>query len=170
MIIRPERPDEYPAIYRLVETAFKTAQVSSGTEQDFVDQLRAGDGYIPELALVAELDGELVGHIMLTRIPLTRRDGTTITVLLLAPLSVIFKQRGLGVGAALVREALSRAAAKGYLAVFLCGNPEYYARFGFVQASKLGIEHTGEIPAQFVLGRELSPGALPADGGVVDIA
>lgn len=68
MIIRRETSEEFPRIYALVKTAFQTAKVADGNEQDFVSQLRAGGGYIPELALVAEENGSLIGHIMLTRI------------------------------------------------------------------------------------------------------
>ena len=67
MLIRRERPEEFSRIYDLVKIAFQTAKVTNGKEQDFVNQLRAGDNYIPELALVAEEDGKLIGHIMLTK-------------------------------------------------------------------------------------------------------
>ena len=50
-----------------MKLAFETAHVSNGEEQDFVNQLRAEGNYIPRLALVAEEDGKLIGHIMLTR-------------------------------------------------------------------------------------------------------
>ena len=68
MTIRPERPDEYDAIYELIRVAFRTAHRSDGTEQDYANALRAVEGYIPELALVAEQDGELIGHVMFTRV------------------------------------------------------------------------------------------------------
>ena len=68
MIIRRETQEEYPQIYELVKIAFQTAKVTNGKEQDFVDQLRSGGKYIPGLALVAEDNGKLVGHIMLTKI------------------------------------------------------------------------------------------------------
>ena len=67
MLLRQEREAEFPAIYDLVKTAFETARVSNGDEQNFVARLRAGGNYIPELALVAEEEGKLIGHIMLTR-------------------------------------------------------------------------------------------------------
>lgn len=40
MIIRPETPKDYQAIYDLVLKAFKTAKVSNGDEQNFVNRLR----------------------------------------------------------------------------------------------------------------------------------
>ena len=67
MIIRQEKPDEFKNIYDLVKTAFQTAKVANGKEQDYVDKLRASGNYIPKLALIAEVDEKLVGHIMLTR-------------------------------------------------------------------------------------------------------
>ena len=65
MTIRQATPKDFDAIYSLVKTAFQTAKVSDGGEQDFVLKLRKGS-YIPELELVAEEDGVLIGHIMLT--------------------------------------------------------------------------------------------------------
>lgn len=156
MTIRPERPEEFPAIYRLIEEAFRTAKVSDGKEQDFTDRLRAGGGYIPSLALVAEEETRLVGHTMLTRTAL--RDGTP--VLLLAPLSVVSDRRGRGIGEALVREALRRARDLGEETVVLVGDPAYYGRFGFRQSTELGIRNTNGIPDRYVQVLELVPGPL----------
>ena len=47
MNIRLAEAHDYENIYRLVKTAFEAAQVSDGTEQDFVLKLRAGENYIP---------------------------------------------------------------------------------------------------------------------------
>ena len=62
--IRPVREEDFPAVYELVKTAFQTARVSDGTEQDFVEQLRRREGFSLELA--AEREGALTGHVMLT--------------------------------------------------------------------------------------------------------
>ena len=73
--VRQEREAEFPAIYELIRTAFATAEVSDGDEQDFANRLRIHGNYIPELALVAECQGKLIGHIML--IGLAQRRLTT---------------------------------------------------------------------------------------------
>ena len=86
MTIRQATPEDFDAIYSLVKTAFQTAKVSDGGEQDFVLKLRKGS-YIPELELVAEEDGVLIGHIMLTGASI-RENGGCFGTLLLAPLSV----------------------------------------------------------------------------------
>ena len=87
MTIRQATPKDFDAIYSLVKTAFQTAKVSDGGEQDFVLKLRKGS-YIPELELVAEEDGVLIGHIMLTGASI-RENGGCFGTLLLAPLSPI---------------------------------------------------------------------------------
>ena len=107
MTIRQATPEDFDAIYSLVKTAFQTAKVSDGGEQDFVLKLRKGS-YIPELELVAEEDGVLIGHIMLTGASI-RENGGCFGTLLLAPLSVALEWRAKGIGAALIREALAKA-------------------------------------------------------------
>ncbi len=167
MTIRPERPDEYDAIYELIRVAFQTAQRSDGTEQDYANALRAGKGYIPELALVAEQDGELIGHVMFTRVQV--KDGAqSHDILLVAPVSVVLAHRGQGVGSALMRHGLRRAKEMGFGAAFLLGNPAYYGRFGFVTSSGFGIRYVHDVPAENVMVCELYPGALAGVHGVVD--
>ncbi len=91
--------------------------------------------YVPELALVAEKDGEVVGHVMLTYADLDGRQ-----VLSLAPLAVKpGRQRG-GIGIALTQEALRKADERGEPLVIVLGHQTYYPRFGFEPARQHGIE------------------------------
>lgn len=164
MKIRQATAADFPAIYDLVQTAFKTAQVSDGTEQEFVETLRQSDSYYPELELVAEVEGQLVGHVMLTERPIQQATGAY-AALLLAPLSVEFNHRNQGIGKALMAAAFQRAVELEHHAVFLVGNPAYYSRFGFQPALELGLENATGIPDQFVLGKELVNGALAGVSG-----
>ena len=166
MHIRPERKEEFPQIYTLVEEAFKTAKVADGDEQDFVDMLRAGDKYVPELALVAEEDGELIGHIMLTEAMVRDSGGSETPVLLLAPVSVALGRRSRGVGGTLIEESFRRAREMGYRAVFLLGDPAYYNRFGFRPADDFGIRYHVDVPAEYFLGIELVPDGLDGVTGI----
>lgn len=163
--IRPETEADQDKIYDLIHTAFKTAKVKDGDEQDYAVKLRNGKGYIPELALVAERDGMLVGHIMLTKTCIHQTDGSCYEALLVAPLSVLLEYRSRGVGSALMREGLRRAKEMGYQAAFLCGDPDYYGRFGFVSTSHFEIRPAEDIPPQYVLGIELETGSLDSVSG-----
>lgn len=167
MVIRREIPDEFLKIYELVKIAFQTAKVSNGKEQDFVDQLRSGCSYIPELALVAEEDGKLVGHIMFTRAHIVNGD-TKYETLLVAPLSVVLDSRNKGIGSGLIKEGFKLAREMGYKSVVLVGDPAYYHRFGFRTAAGFGIKPTHEIPDENVMACELVPHALKEVSGTAD--
>ncbi len=159
MIIRQENAEDFSRIYELVKVAFQTAEVTSGQEQELVGKLRNSANYIPELALVAEENGELLGHIMLTRTLVVDGDRKA-AVLFLGPVSVVEKYRRRGIGSALMRQSLKLAGELGYEAVVLVGNPAYYHRFGFKTSADWGIRHVLDIPAQFVMACELVPDAL----------
>jgi putative acetyltransferase len=87
--------------------------------------------------LVADLDGEVVGHVRLCRSWVDARRAL-VEVLVLSPLSVVPHRQGAGVGTALVAAALEHAARLGAPAVFLEGSPSYYGTRGFTSASRLG--------------------------------
>ena len=147
--IRPAREEDFPAVYELVKTAFRTARVSDGTEQDFVEELRRREGF--SLELVAERNGVLSGHVMLTEIdvPLpSGEDPQYWKFVMLAPLSVRLEDRNRGLGGALIREAAQRAPAN---AIFLVGDPDYYGRYGLVNAVEFGFENASGVPDRNLL-------------------
>ena len=159
MIIRQENAEDFSRIYELVKVAFQTAAVTSGQEQELVGKLRNSANYIPELALVAEENGGLLGHIMLTRTLVVDGDHKA-EVLFLGPISVVEEYRRRGIGSALMRQSLKLAGELGYEAVVLVGDPAYYHRFGFKTSADWGIRHVLDIPAEFVMACELVPDAL----------
>ncbi len=164
MIVRQEKTEDFPRIYELVKEGFRTAQVSNGKEQDFVDYLRNGANYIPELALVAEDNGAIVGHIMLTKTQIDAK-ARKIETLLLAPVTVELEHRKKGIGARLIDEAFRLAKNKGYASVVLVGNPAFYGRFGFKCSADFGIENANGIPDKYVQSCELVSGSLKSAEG-----
>ena len=167
-LIRMETEKDHGEIYNLIQTAFKTAKVKDGSEQDFAVKLRKSENYIPELALVAEKDSKLIGHIMLTETYIELHNGEVFKTLLLAPVSVLLEYRDIGVGSALIKKSIDLAERIGYHSVFLCGDPDYYKRFGFTSVLNYGIRSKNNIPEQFVLAREIVNGALNGISGFVD--
>ncbi len=174
--IRPESPREYKAVYDLVRVAFLSAKVSAGDEQDYVDRLRQGKNYIPELSLVAYCGDRLVGHLMLSK-SFVRPDRVCVPrvepfrILLLAPLAVELRHRKQGIGAQLVQEAFRRAAELGWTAVAVLGDPEYYGRMGFEPAAQYGIYAAGDrqMYEPYLLVKELTPGVLESISGTIDL-
>ena len=165
--IRPAREEDYPAVYELVKTAFRTARVSDGTEQDFVEELRRREGFC--LELVAQREGALTGHVMLTETEVScppGQDPRHWKFLMLAPLSVRLEDRGRGLGGALMREAVRQAEAD---AVFLVGDPGYYGRYGFENAVEFGFINASGVPDRFLQVLPLTFDLRGRTGGAVDL-
>ncbi len=157
MIVRPETTADHQAVALLLTDAF-----GGGTEARLVELLRASDDHVPDLTLVAEVDGEVVGHIMFSRVGVGDQ-----TALALAPMAVAPTHQRTGVGTALAGAALERARRRAEAAVIVLGHPGYYPRFGFVPASRFGIEPPWpDIPDDAFLALPL-PGYTEACRGVV---
>ena len=140
MIIRPEQPGDIETIHALTQAAFADMPFSSGTEGPIIKALRE-DGDLT-LSLVAEENGEIVGHIAFSPVTI---DGESDGLFGLGPVCAHPERRGEGIGSALVREGLSRLG--GAKAVVLIGDPGYYSRFGF--EGDCGLTY-GEVPARAV--------------------
>ena len=137
--IRQEQPKDHATVFQLIETAFKTMQYSSHTEQFIVEKLRKSDAFIPELSIVAEQGGELVGHIILTKIKID--NGTQLfDALTLGPVSVWPRLHKQGIGSQLIKAAHKMAQSLGHEIIILLGHKDYYPRFGYEMTSKYGIQ------------------------------
>ena len=167
MIIRREQPSDYEEVHTLVSKAFASVPYGDGTEADYLDKLRGKDTFIPGLSFVATEDGQIVGQIVLYRTDIATREGPQ-TQLLLSPISVHPDYFRRGIARAMTEHALAKAAAMGYRAVFLCGNPEIYKKLGFVPTYQYSISHRQDARAQWSMVRELYAGALQGVEGMID--
>ena len=129
MLIRREAPGDADAIDAVHRVAF-----DGPVEADLVHALRADEGWLPELSLVAETGGAIVGHVVCTRAHI---DGAP--ALGLGPVGVLPARQRTGAGSALMHAVLGAADALGEPVVVLLGHTDYYPRFGFVPAASLGI-------------------------------
>ncbi|MBN1171276.1 MAG: GNAT family N-acetyltransferase [Micromonosporaceae bacterium] len=175
MEIRPRVPEDDRAVEALLTEAF--------TEEDcdrLISLLRASPGYVPGLDLVAvdrghgEGDGsgrgdgdEVIGQVILTRVPLRCPDGTKRQVLCLGPIAVRPDRQGQGIGRALIERALHLADQQGEPFVLLEGDPKLYGRFGFTAAADRGLlSPSPTIPDRAFQVRPLSADDLSLRGQV----
>jgi putative acetyltransferase len=131
--IRREQPADHAAIDGVVRAAF------AGHPDEvalLVERIRDSPGYVPELALVAEDTSGVIGHVLLSFVPI--EGGSRTELLILTPMSVRPDRQRAGVGSRLIGDVLARAASAGEPAVLVEGIPAYYPRFGFERASPLG--------------------------------
>lgn len=162
MIIRQEKIDDYEVVYKLIKDAFNGADYSDGTEQDLVEALRKNtEAFIPELSLVAEESGVIIGHILFSKM----KVGKDI-VLALAPLSVKFEYQKQGVGAMLINEGHRIAASLGFDYSIVLGSEDYYPKFGYRPATDFSIEIPMGISPQNYMAIQLRPYAKKLGGKV----
>lgn len=118
-LIRAETPADETGIEAVNRIAF------GGEAEAKLIRLLRDQGDL-SLSLVAQVQGTVLGHIALS--PLSGdHPGFA-----LAPVAVMPKAQGLGIGGALIRAAMSWA---GDAPVVVLGDPGYYARFGFAPAN-----------------------------------
>lgn len=152
MTVRAERPGDRAAIDALLAAAFAGHPIVP-----LMASLRASPDW-RDLGFVAEGDA-VEGYVAFTAGLLDRRD-RLVEVLVLSPLAVAPAAQGRGVGTALVRGALARLDRGRWSAVFLEGDPGYYARFGFTAAEPLGTRRPSlRIPRPAFQVLRLDPGA-----------
>jgi putative acetyltransferase len=120
---------------------FKKLEVSGHTEQFVIAALRAAEALA--VSLVAEVDGQIVGHIAFS--PVTVSDGTA-NWYGLGPLSVLPEYQRQGIGNALIEDGLSRLTRLNARGVCLVGHPDYYRKFGFRNVH--GLVYEG-VPHEF---------------------
>ena len=128
MYIRQEKISDYDEVYELMKTSFATASYADGTEADYLNDIRKKDTFIPELSLVAlHESGKIIGQIVLYETKITMPEKSLIE-LVISPICVHPDYFRRGIARALIKQALALAKAKGYTAVFLCGEPEIYRK------------------------------------------
>ncbi len=159
MIIRPEKPEDIPAVRIVNERAFGGA-----AEADLVDALRR-NGKAP-ISLVAEDDGRVVGHILFSPVTIETSERELVGVGL-APMSVIPERQNQRIGSLLVEEGLRRCREDGHRFAVVLGHPGFYPRFGFVPAGRFGIKSEYDVADEVFMVMELREGALRGCAGVV---
>ena len=157
--VREETPDDVSAIRKVNELAFRQPQ-----EADIVDALREScDEFF---SLVADCDGEVVGHALFTPVTIETPRGA-VRGMGLAPMSVLPGRQRQGVGSALVRHGLAALRDRSCPFVIVLGHPEYYPRFGFEPASPHDIRCQWEgVPSDAFLIFVLDQRAMDGVSGV----
>jgi predicted N-acetyltransferase YhbS len=126
MIIRPETVADYAAIAALNLRAFDNRM----GEPTIVALSRQRLSFDPELSLVAEIDGRIVGHVLFMPHTVRLMD-SDIRAVNLAPIAVDPTIQRQGIGGTLIEEGHRIAREKGYAFSFLLGHTSYYPRFGY---------------------------------------
>jgi putative acetyltransferase len=144
VIVRQARPADDDAIDELVAAAFG----GGDAELEIVRAIRALGIALPGLELVAEDDGVVIGHVLVSEAHVGGRGVPAV-----APLSVRPDRQHSGVGSVLMAEVLRLADAQGWPLVALLGHPSYYPRFGFEPGRHLGVVYAPVDSPAFMVRR-----------------
>lgn len=157
--IRPERLPDIDAIFEVNARAF-----GSPNEAKLVNALREAQAMT--LSLVAEREGNIVGHVLFSPVDIDRGEGRDIAIGL-GPVAVLPDAQSRGIGQSLIRAGIDGIREAGYGAMVVLGHPRYYPRFGFKPAADFGLrwEVPGHDEAFFAM--ELRPGYLGVRPGIV---
>ena len=155
--IRAERASDVAAREALLDACFGENRHSRTCQR-----LRDGRAPAAGLALAAVREGKLVGTVRLWHVSAGGRPA-----LVLGPLAVDPACRELGIGAALIRQALAAARARGHAAVILLGDAPYYARFGFSGENTGALPQPGPFERDRLLAIEFAEGALDGAEGMI---
>ena len=155
MRTRAEFPTDHLAIRQLHQAAF-----GRDVEADLVEALRHEASAV--LSLVVEEEGEILGHVMFSRMQAPFR------ALGLAPVGVLPARQRNGIGSLLIRTGLAQARADGWQGVFVLGEPAYYRRFGFDPNKANGFESPYSGP--YLMAIALQGPELPCANGRVEYA
>ncbi len=159
--IRGETPGDYEPIAVVNRRAF-------GQEEEgrLIEKIRGSRGFNPSLSLVAEIESDVVGHILFSPIHIETESGD-VSALALAPMAVLPNFQKRGIGSQLVRAGLDVSRQAGHAIVVVLGHPDYYPRFGFQRASQFGVRSPFDVPDEVFMVQGLSPGAPDTVSGVV---
>jgi predicted N-acetyltransferase YhbS len=163
--LRREAPADFREVENLIREAFWNHYAPGCDEHYLAHVLRAKPAFVPELDILAEADGRIVGHILYTRAEILTDAGAALPVLSFGPIAVLPACQGQGVGGKLIHHTLNMAREMGERAVCIYGDPTYYSRYGFVPAENYGIGTAGNEYMPSLQAVELFEGALKGAAG-----
>lgn len=159
--IRQETPQDYTEVFETIKRAFEHAEHTDKDEHFLVERLRKSGAFVPELSLVAVINGKIAGHILFTKVKIA--DTLQIG---LAPLSVRPEFQKKEIGTKLMDEGHKIAKKLGYEFSIVMGHPSYYPRVGYLKASIFEIKAPFDVPDEVFMALNLSDKEIQLDGTV----
>ncbi len=160
LTIRNETPADRQTVEDITRRAFYNLYAPGCVEHYLVHIMRDHPDFIPELDLVAELDGQVIGSVMYTRSTLTDAAGAVKDILTFGPVSIAPEHQRKGYGKQLLEHSFRRAAELGWDVVVIFGSPANYVSCGFQSCKKFSVcLEGGKFPSAMMV-KELREGAL----------
>ena len=160
IIIRNETSADYRTVENLTREAFWNVYRPGCLEHYVLHTFRTDPAFVPELDLVMEKDGEIMGHVMYVRSAIKTDDGRTIPIMTFGPISIAPQFKRQGYGKVLLEYSMEKAKEMGAGALAITGNIDFYGKSGFVVSKNRGVRYEDDPDADYFLIAELEPGFL----------
>ena len=158
--IRNEVESDYRRVEEITRKAFWNLYVPGGDEHYLVHVMRSHEDFLPELDLVIEVEGQVIGSIMYTKARLIDEAGTEKGILTFGPVSILPEYQRKGYGKILIEYSFEQAVRLGYDVIVIFGDPVNYVSRGFKSCKKYNVcVADGTFPSAMMV-KELIPGAL----------
>ncbi|MGN1414480.1 MAG: GNAT family N-acetyltransferase [Anaerovoracaceae bacterium] len=165
-IIRFETKEDYREVEHLTREAFWNVYRPGCMEHYVLHCYRDDSAFVPELDLVMEVDGKIIGHVMYVRSEIKAEDGRRIPIMTFGPISIAPEYKRQGYGKILLDYSMEQAEKLGAGALAITGNIDFYGKSGFVPAKTVGIRYEDDPDADYFLIKELKPGFLDGISGL----
>ncbi|WHQ36575.1 N-acetyltransferase [Spiroplasma sp. SV19] len=151
MEIRTIKEHKKEETRELIFEAFNTNDKKDVIEHILVDNLRLLPEYDASFDVVAIINNQIVGHAFLSTVTINDNNN----LLCLAPIAVKKEYQGQKIGTQLIKFLETKATEKGYQAIFILGDPQYYSKFNYVPAVNYEIKAPFEIDDKYFMVKEL---------------
>lgn len=159
IIIRQETSQDYKETEQVIREAFWDVYRPGCSEHFVLHNIRTAPAFIKALDLVACDGNTIVGAIICPEGKIiNERHEECIALSMMVGVLPSYQRKGIGL--MLIKQAIETAASLGYRGIVIFGNPNYYARFGFVNAEAYGIQTPDGQNFDFFMALELSENSL----------
>jgi predicted N-acetyltransferase YhbS len=139
ILIQLTKPNDFLITENITRETFWNLFKPGCDEHLVLHNLRKSNCYISDLDMIAVSNDRIIGHIITTKANVVDTQNNEHQVLCVGPISVLPEFQKNGAGAKLLNESIAVAKELGYSGMILFGHPDYYHRFGFVNAQKYRI-------------------------------
>ncbi|MHB8124266.1 MAG: GNAT family N-acetyltransferase [Desulfitobacteriaceae bacterium] len=138
--IRLEEEIDFRSVEYLTREAFWNLYKPGCDEHLIVHKIRDVPAFVKDLDFIACDKDRIVGNIIYSKAKVINHENKVFEVLCMGPLGVLPTYQGQGIGSLLMNYSIDKAKQLGYKAIIIFGNPNYYHRFGFINAKEYGIQ------------------------------
>jgi len=160
IVIRREEEKDYKRVEEITRKAFWNLYVPGCEEHYLVHIMRFHEDFIPELDLVIEVEGQIIGNIMYTKAKLIDEKREEKNILTFGPVCILPEYQRKGYGKRLLEYSFEKASELGYDVIVIFGNPGNYVSSGFKSCKQFNVcLENGTYPSAMLV-KELKPHTL----------